>query len=446
MAGGRRDVRCGVLALLCAAALAAGARADGRESAGGTAVPAASEAPAFDPQAATEAYLARLTSEARARSDAYFEGGYWLQLWNFLAGAAVAALLLFTRLSAWMRDLAERVTRRKPLQTGLYWIMYLVVTSVVTFPLTVYEGFLREHAYGLATQDFGGWLGDQVKGLVIGAVLGGLAIMVIYGVIRRAPRTWWAWGAGVGIAFLAFTLVIAPVFLAPVFNTYKPLEDEAVRGPILSLARANGIPASDVFVFDASKQTTRISANVSGFLGTERIALNDNLLNRASLPEIEAVMAHEIGHYVLNHTWTLLAGIGFMLLAGFAFVYRSFAWFLARWGAVWGVRDAGDVAGLPLAVFLLSAFFFVTTPITNTLIRTHEVEADIFGLNAARQPDGFAEAALKLAEYRKLSPGPLEEFLFFDHPSGRSRISMAMRWKAENLPQPAVAPPVSPAP
>jgi STE24 endopeptidase len=426
-------------------AAAVGAQEPGAVAVPETVAAVPSSAGTFDPAVATAAYLARLTPEARARSDAYFEGGYWLQLWNFLAGAAVAALLLFTRWSARMRDLVERITRHKPLQTALYWVMYLVVTTVVTFPLTVYQGFVREHAYGLATQNFGGWMGDQLKGLVLGAVLGGAALMLIYGVVRRAPRTWWAWGSGVGIAFLAFVLVIAPVFLAPVFNTYKPLDDAAVRGPILSLARANGIPANDVFVFDASRQTTRISANVSGFLGTERISLNDNLLNRSSLAEIEAVMAHEMGHYVLNHTWTLLGGFGLMLVAAFAFLHRSFARCVERWGGDWGLRDVGDVAGLPLAVFLLSVFFLVATPITNTLIRTHEVEADLYGLNAARQPDGFAEAALKLAEYRKLSPGPLEELLFFDHPSGRSRISMAMRWKAENLPQETAAPPVEPA-
>jgi len=409
--------------------------AEGPEQAkAGQAVTAADSGPAgFDPVAATEAYLAKLSSEQRARSDAYFEGGYWLQLWGFLYGAAVAILLLATRLSARMRDLAVRITRAPIPQTALYWVQYLVAATVLSFPLTVYQGFIREHKYGLATQTFGPWLGDQAKGLAIGAVLGGLALMAIYAVIRRAPRTWWLWGAGVSLVFVGFTIAIAPVFIEPVFNKYTPLTDENVKGPILRLARANGIPATDVLVFDASRQTTRVSANVAGFLGTQRIALNDNLLKRCSLPEIETVMAHEMGHYVLNHISKFLLQIGLLIVAGFAFVRWAFDRVAARWGPRWGIRGIADVAGLPLLVLLLSIFFFVMTPVTNTMIRTQEVEADIFGLNAARQPDGEAEVALKLGEYRKLKPGPVEEFVFFDHPSGYSRILMAMRWKAENL-------------
>ena len=257
--------------------------------------------------------------------------------------------------------------------------------------------------------------------------------MAIYAVIRRAPRTWWLWGAGVSLVFVGFTIAIAPVFIEPVFNKYTPLTDKKIKDPILRLARANGIPATDVFVFDASRQTTRVSANVAGFLGTQRIALNDNLLNRCSLPEIESVMAHEMGHYVLNHIFKALLQIGLLIVAGFAFVRWAFDRVAARWGSRWGIRGIADVAGLPLLVLLLSVFFFVLTPVTNTMIRTQEVEADIFGLNAARQPDGEAEVDLKLGEYRKLKPGPVEEFIFFDHPSGYSRILMAMRWKAENL-------------
>ena len=420
--------------LVISSVAACAATSLGQQPTAGAAPEVQHQAATFDAEAATDAYLARLTPEQRSRSDAYFEGGYWLQLWNLLYGAAVALLLLATRLSAKMRDLAARITRRPNLQTPLYWVQYLVLTTVLTFPLTVYQGFFREHRYSLSTQSFGPWLGDQGKGLLVGAILGGLLIMGIYAAVRRAQRTWWLWAAGITVAFLAIAFVIGPVFISPLFNKYTPLTDPAVREPILRLARANGVPANEVFVFDASKQTTRISANVSGFLGTDRISLNDNLLNRCSLPEIEAVMAHEMGHYALHHVTELLVNLGLLIFVGFALLRLVFEKVRARWGERWGIGGVGDVAGLPLLIFLLSAFFFLATPITNTIIRSNEVEADIFGLNAARQPDGFAEASLKLAEYRKLAPTPLEEFLLFDHPSGRSRILMAMRWKAENLP------------
>ena len=388
----------------------------------------------FDAVAATEAYLAKVTPEQRARSDAYFEGGYWLQLWGFLYGVGVALLLLATRLSARMRDVAVRVTRAASLQTGLYWLQYLLATTVLSFPLTVYSDFIREHAYGLSTQTLGAWLGDEGKGLLLAAILGGLALTAIYAVVRRAPRTWWVWGAGVSVLIAVFAIAIGPVFIEPMFNTYTPLKDESIRGPILRLARANGIPARDVFVVDASKQTNRVSANVAGFLGSERIALNDNLLKRCSVPEIETVMAHEMGHYVLNHVFKGIVEFGVLIVIGFAFLRRSFDRISARWGSRWEITGIADVAALPLLALLLSVFFFVMTPVTNTLIRTQEAEADLFGLNAARQPDAEAEVDLMLGEYRKLKPGPVEEFIFFDHPSGYNRILMAMRWKAENLP------------
>jgi Zn-dependent protease with chaperone function len=387
----------------------------------------------FDPVAATRAYLATVPADKKARSDAYFEGGYWLILWDVLVSTAVYLLLLVTGWSARMRDLAERVTRFTPLRTALYWVQFLIVTSMLGFPLAVYAGFVREHAYGLATQGFGSWFGDQLKGLAVGIVFGGVFAMVIYAVLRRATRTWWIWGSVVTVLFLMLGALIAPVYVFPLFNTYKKLDDPRVTAPILSMARANGIPVSEVYEVNASRQSTRVSANVSGLLGTERITLNDNLLNRASLPEIKAVMGHEMGHYVLNHAYKGVLFFTIVVVVGFGLLRWGSDRMLGRWGAAWGLRGVDDVAALPLLALIVTIYGFVLTPITNSYIRTQEYEADIFGLNAAQEPDGAATIALKLGDYRKLDPGALEELLFFDHPSGRTRILAAMRWKAEHL-------------
>ena len=386
----------------------------------------------IDPEAATRAYLDQLPPDQRARSDAYFEGGYWLSLWSFLWGAGVFVLLLHTGLSARMRDFAERITRFRALQTAIYWTSFAVALEVLSLPLFVYRDYLREHSYGLSNLSFGGWLGEELKGLAIVVVLGSLGMIALYAVVRRVPRTWWIWAAGVSIAFLAFGAVIGPVLIVPIFNHPTRLQDPRVVAPILSLARANGIATGEVWEIDASKQTKRVSANVSGLFGTERITLNDNLLNRSSLPEIEAVMGPEMGHYVLNHVYKGLMEFGIVFVAGFAVIAWLFERLRLRNQARWRVRDVGDLAGLPLAALLFSAYLFVLTPVLNSIIRVQEYEADIFGLNAAQQPDGFAQSALKLAEYRKLEPGPLEEVIFFDHPSGRTRIFSAMRWKAEH--------------
>jgi len=393
----------------------------------------ASSGPAFDVKAATDAYLAKVPPDKRARSDAYFEGGYWLQLWDFLLGSAIAILFLQTRWSARIRDRAAKVSSWRGIQDLFYFILFFLISYVLQFPLAVYEGYFREHRYGLATQTFGPWFRDQMVGLAVGAALGGIAVVALYAIVRRLGKNWWVWGTAVSTFFLAILILISPVFIAPLFNTYKKLGNSQIRDSILSMARANGIPATEVYQVDASRQSTRVSANVSGFLGTERITLNDNLLNRCSPAEIQAVMGHEMGHYVLNHIDKDILFNGLVFLIAFAFLNFGMLRCLARWGERWGIREITDVAALPLAVLLFSIFFFVLTPVTNTWTRTQEYEADIFGLNASRQPDGEAEVDLKLGDYRKLDPGPIEEFIFFDHPSGRTRITAAMRWKAENM-------------
>lgn len=387
----------------------------------------------FDPVAATNAYLAEIPPDKMARSDAYYEGGYWMILWDFLCGAAISLLLLTTRWSARMRDLAERTTRLRPLQTFLYWVEYLIVTSILTFPLTVYEEYIREHKYGLATQTFGPWLGDQAKALAVGIVLGGISVPLLFGVVRRLTTTWWISGAVVAFGFLVFFVMIAPVYLTPIFNRVTPLSDPKIVEPILSMARANGIPAKDVYQIDASRQTTRMSANVSGFGSTMRITINDNLLRRGSPEEIQAVMGHEMGHYVLHHIYNSLTFLLIVIVVAFAFLRWSLDWTLQRWGERWQVYGIGDTAVLPLVILLASIFGTAIVPIMNTYFRTQEYEADIYGLNASRQPDGEAQADIHLGEYRKMNPGPIEEWIFFDHPSGRNRIYAAMRWKAENL-------------
>src|SRR5207237_357309 len=218
--------------------------------------------PTFDVDRATAAWLDTLSPEQRSLSDAYFEGGYWLRLWHFVyEGLGVLAILLLTGFSRRMRDLAERTSKRPLINVAIHGALF----GVATF------------------------------------VLGSVVITLLYAGIRRAGARWWLWATGGAFLLSLFLTMIQPVFVAPLFNDYKPLAEGPTRDALLSLARANEIPTQHLEWFDASKQTTRISANVSGMFGVTRISLNDNLLNRTSLPEIKAVLGHEMGHYVLNH-------------------------------------------------------------------------------------------------------------------------------------------------
>ncbi len=417
-----------------AVSLLFGAKANALVEASPTPPPAAVVNPAnpgtFDPAAATKAWLDTVPPEKRAKSDAYFEGGYWLILWNFLTSSAILLILLTTGWSARFRNWAERITRFKFLQVVIYSLLFTAVILLLGFPMEVYQNFFREHQYELSSQSFASWMGDQGWDAVVNFIGIAIGLSVLYAVFRRAPRLWWAFGVIAAIVLLGLAQMIAPVFIFPLFNKYQPLADASIRDPILALAKANEIPVDNVYEFNASKQTNRVSANVSGAFGTTRISLNDNLLSQCSLPEIRQVMSHEMGHYVLNHGIKLLIYTGISALVAFLFAKVGFAWALQRWGPSWDIRDIADVAGFPLLVLIFSVVSFIGTPVSNSMVRVTEREADAFGINACGEPDGFAQVSLKLGTYRKLNPGPLEEMIFFDHPSGRARIRMAMDWKA----------------
>jgi STE24 endopeptidase len=392
----------------------------------------ADTAAAFSIEAATQHYLNTLTPAQKASSDAYFEGGYWLQIWGLVYALAVAGVFLGLGLSRTVKGWTSRLPGRV-LPTLAYVALYLLLAYLLNFPLSLYEDYFREHQYGLSNQSFGEWLTDDLKGLGLSLVFGSLVLLALYAAIRRTGRSWWVWGTAIIAVFLVVSIFVSPVFISPLFNKYTPLPEGPVRDQILSMARANGVPADNVYLVDASKQSKRISANVSGLGSTIRVSLNDNLLNRSTPEEVQAVMGHELGHYVLNHIPKMLIFLILIIGIGLWFVDWAFHRLIVRYGPRWNIAGIADVSGLPLLVALFAVFMFLATPAFNTIIRTQEQEADVFGLNAARQPDGFAAIAMKLSEYRKIDPGPWEEVIFFDHPSGHTRVLTAMRWKAEHL-------------
>lgn len=400
------------------------------------AAPAMAGAASPEVEAATRAYLNTVQGAARARSDAYFEGGYWLLLWNALIGIGALWLMLRLGWSARFSEWTRRVTRRRWLQPALYAVPFTIVSTLIVLPWTIYTGYIREKQYGFMNQSFTAWAGEQGIGLLIGIVVTALMLMAIFAVIRRAPRWWWAFASLVVMAFFVVGIMIGPVFIAPLFNDYKPMPAGPIRDSILKMAHEHGVPADNVYVFDQSKQHKRISANVSGLGGTMRISLNDNLLNRSTPAEIEAVMGHELGHYVLNHIAILVAAFTAIFAIGLFLIARLSPHILARYGARWRVDGVSDPAAVPLFLIVFTAWQLVATPLTNSVSRIEENQADAFGLDAAREPDGFASIAMKLSEYRKIEPGPIEELLFFDHPSGATRVRAAMQWKADHANDP----------
>ena len=404
-----------------------------RELPAGLIVPeAAKPGPGFDVDKATQSYIDLLSPEQRAQSDAYFEGGYWLRLWGFLYGLLVCTVLIVGGLSVRMRDIAKRISHRPWLYTAVFGALWLLASSVLSLPWALYTEFYREHAYGLSNLTLGGWFEESGKNLLVELMILPWLVAGIFAAVRKAGESWWL-RAGVASFFLLLLLImVSPVFLNPLFNDYKPLPEGPVKSAIFSLARANQIPTENVMYFDASKQTTRVSANVSGFAGTTQISLNDNLLNQTSLPEIKAVMGHEMGHYVLNHGVRNLAYISIVLMFGFWFVHKLIDRIIARIGSRYGITERTDPAVLPIAVAVFSFYMLLATPVINTITRTAEREADLYGLNSAREPHGFATAAMRLSTYRKIQPGFWEEVIFYTHPSGYNRVRSSMLWLQEN--------------
>ncbi|MEJ6021228.1 M48 family metallopeptidase [Ramlibacter sp. PS4R-6] len=382
-----------------------------------------------DAEAATQAFMDRLPKETVERANNYFEGGYWLLLWNLVLGLAITWVLLAGGRSARFRDWAYRKARRPFLADAIFAMGYWLAAWVLSAPLAIYQNFIREHQYGMATQGFGAWFGEQLIALAIGIVVSAILVPPLFAFIRKLADRWWLAATGLVLAFQVLAMVVAPVWIEPLFNTYKPVTDPVIKASVLAMAHANGVPANDIYEVDASRQTTRVSANVSGGFGNAQIRLNDNLLRKSSLGEIRSVMGHELGHYVMNHQYKFLVMLAFLFMVGFAFTQWGTRAALRRWGEGWGLKGEGDVAALPLLAAVVSVFFFVATPVTNTLIRVQEIEADRFALNLAQEPIAEAEVDLKLTEYRKPDPGPIEEFLFFDHPSTRFRVHDAMRWR-----------------
>ncbi len=404
-----------------------------RELPAGLIVPeAAQPGPGFDVDKATESYIALLSPEQRAQSDAYFEGGYWLQLWGFLYGLLICVVFIATGLSQKLRDVAKRISHRPWLYTAIYAALWVIAGTLLGLPLALYTDFYREHAYGLSNLSLAGWFAEGGKSLLISLIILPWIIAGLFTAVRKLGDRWWLSAGLAGFVVILVLGMIAPVFISPLFNDYKPLPEGPVKSVIFSLARANQIPTDNVVFFDASKQTTRVSANVSGFAGTTQVSLNDNLLNKTSLPEIKAVMGHEMGHYVLNHSLRLTVYMSILIMFGFWFVHTVLDKVIARFGVKYGISERTDPAALPIAVAVFSLFFLVLTPVTNSITRQAEKEADLYGLNSAREPHGFATAAMRLSTYRKIHPGKWEEIIFYDHPSGYDRVHSSMLWLQEN--------------
>jgi STE24 endopeptidase len=346
-------------------------------------------------------------------------------LWALLSAAAVTWLIVksgvLDKLDAKLGE------KRRNLRAFLIALVYFLASAVLSLPWPLYADYFREKSYGRTSQPLGDYLGQLALITLITAVLGAVFMMGVYWLMRRAGTRWWIWSGVLAAAALSFIILLSPVLIEPLFNKYEPVPPGQVRDAVVSMAQRAGIPADKVYMFNGSRQSNNFTANAGGVGNTARVAISDVAFKNASLDEVRAVTGHEIGHYVLKHTWW---GILFYSIAAIALFWvadRTYPRFAKAFGSS---ATLAEPRGIPVLFFMISLFGLLTLPLFNTFGRTLESQADLYSLQTENRPDALSTALVKTAEYRYPRPSKVEEIIFYDHPSVEGRVRRAMDWKA----------------
>jgi STE24 endopeptidase len=380
---------------------------------------------AFDPKAATAQLIDSLGAANLQKAHDYTVGGHWMLLWALVVAAVCTWLIvrwgLLDRLDARLNE------RRRNLRAFLVSLAFLLISAVLTLPWTLYESYFREKGYGRTSQPLSDFLGQLALSTAISSLVTALFLVGVYWLLRRTGKRWWVWSGVLTAVALAFVMLLAPVVVEPLFNKYEPVPPGQVRDAVVEMAQRAGIPPEKVYMYDGSRQSNNFTANAGGVGSTARVAISDVALKNASLDEVRAVTGHEIGHYVLKHTWWSVLVFSILAIVLFWLADRTFPLFARRFGTS---ATISDPRGVPVLLFQVSLFGVLALPFLNTFVRTMETQADQYSLRTENRPDALSTALVKTAEYRYPRPNPVEEAIFYDHPSVERRVQAAMEWKA----------------
>ena len=341
-----------------------------------------------------------------------------------LSGLFALAWLAFGWSSA-LKAVLEKISASPWLLVLLYAGVFGAIYFLVNLPLSYYSGFVLPHRFGQANEPLRGWILDQAKGILVGAVLGGILLEIIYLVLRTFPQTWWLWAAGFLLVFNVLLANLAPVLLFPLFNKFVPLGEEhrELAERLVRLSERAGTRVQGVFKFDLSRRTKAANAALTGLGRTRRIILGDTLLDSFTTDEIETVLAHELGHHVnkdipLSIAFETVSTLIMLWLASLAL----------QWGVgFFGFSGPADIAALPLLMLVTGLFGLVTMPLGNGFSRWRETLADRYALQTTRNGPAFASAMTRLANQNlaEVDPEPWVEWLLYSHPALSKRIAMA---------------------
>jgi STE24 endopeptidase len=386
---------------------------------------------AFDPNAATARYIDSLGPAALQKAHDYTFGKEWMLLWSLIVAGVMTWLIV--RSGILDRIEAKLSEKRRNLRAFSIAFVYFIVSTILTLPWSIYADWWREKSYGRTSQPFSDWLLQLGIATIVSALIGAVFFLCLYWLMRRAGRAWWLWSGAVTAVLFAIAMLLAPVLIEPLFNKYEPVPAGQVRDAVVEMAQRAGIPPNKVYMFNGSRQSNNFTANAGGVGSTARVAISDVAFKNASLDEVRAVTGHEIGHYVLKHSWWGILFYSVAAIILFWIADRTFPWFARRFGSTAALADP---RGLPVLVFMVSLFGLLSLPVFNTFSRTLEAQADAYSLRTENRPDALSTSLVKTAEYRYPRPGRLEEIIFYDHPSVESRVRNAMEWKAAH-PEPA---------
>ena len=367
-----------------------------------------------------------LGPEALAKAQAYTTGNHWV----LFTGVGVSLLVAFimVRLRLLDRIAARFGNQQGFLATYSVSAAFFLISAVLSLPWVMYTDWYRQRAYDLSSQDPFDFLGQLAISEVITALAGGLFLAGVYALIRRTGQRWWLWSGGLAAFATLVMLLAGPSLIEPLFNDYKPVPQGKVRTALEEIADDVGIPHDRILMYDGSRQSERFTANVSGLGPTARIAISDVALKQASIDEVRAVTGHEAGHYKLGHIWRYVVILPALAMLFFFLLNRLFAPTVRLLGSDARLDEA---RGLPVFAVVGSVLGLLATPLTNSITRIGETEADLYSLQTVNEPDALASALVKTAEYRYPRPSALEEALFYTHPSVEKRVLMGMEWKAK---------------
>lgn len=356
----------------------------------------------------------------------------WLSVADFAIGAALLIVLLAAGWTNQLRDLAlRRGSQNYTLSLFIYLFFLLGISKLLGLGLDYY-GFRLERRFQLSNQKLRSWLWDEVKGFLVGLVMAGIVVELLYFTIRQWPQHWWIVMWALFLALFVVMAQLAPVVLFPIFYKFEPLENEDLRRRLVQLSQRAGTRVRGVYRWRLSEKSKKANAALTGLGSTRRIILSDTLLDNYAPEEIEAVLAHELGHHVHRH---ILKSI--LVQAGITFV----GFWLANWVLHYSVdhhmfEELSDFANLPLLALTATALSLLLMPGLNAYSRYNERQADRYAFDSIASVEPFISSMNKLAQQNlaERTPAKWVEILFNSHPAISKRVAAAEAWRAQNQP------------